>query len=226
MEIDVKTPSLVYEVCFGALFKMRHEGRKVTALSKRNREGNWLPAYEIEDYPSVYKDLADDQFAIVQVESKDDVVRIREIFTAQLLGDGDTATIGQAIRQKKLGGILEKSFKDWEKKSGPLLMHAPGTEHDGQPSILWPSDLVAKYDLKDIPALLLAFEHESREGVDADRMKFIDEAVAKFKAFLDEIEPEEDELYWFEHLAIMADRIGYVIIRNGRTWKTYIVMMS
>jgi hypothetical protein len=225
MEIDVKTPSLVFEVCFGALFKMRHEGRKVTALSKRGRQGNWLPAYEIEDYPDVYKDLADDQFAIVQVESKDDVVRIRDIFTAALLGDGDTATIGQAIKQKKLGGILEKAFADWEKKSGPLLMHSPGTDQDGKPSILWPSDLVAKYDLKDTTALALAFERESKEGVETDRMHFIDEMVAKFKAFLAQIEPT-DELYWFEHLAPLADRIGYVIIRNGRTWKTYIVMMS
>lgn len=226
MEIDVKTPSLVYEVCFGALFKMRHDGRRVTALSKRDRQGNWLPAHEIEDFPNVYKDLADDQFAIVQVESKDDVVRIRDIFTAALLGDGDTATIGQAVRQKKLGTILEKAFKDWEKKSGPLLMHAPGTPQDEQPSIVWPSDLTAKYDLKDTDALALAYEHESREGVEADRMKFVDETVAKFKAFLNEIDGTKDELYWFEHRAMLADRIGYVIVRRGRTWKSFIVMMS
>lgn len=225
MEAKSKTPALVYTVSFGALFKMRHEGRKITALSLRTQNGQWMPAHEIDDIPNVYKDLADDQFAIVQVEAKDDVVRIRDIFTAQLTGDGDTATVGQAIRQKKLGDILEKAFLDWEKKGGPLLMHAPGTDHDGKPSIVWPDELVAKYDLKDIEALALAFEHESKEGVEADRMHIIDQAVTKFREFLACIEPE-DELYWFEHRAPLADRIGYVIIRNGRTWKTYIVLMS
>jgi hypothetical protein len=218
--IEQKTPSLVYEVCFGAVFKIKHEGKRVTAVSKRDRNGMWLPAQEIEDYANVYDDLGADQFAIVHVESKDEVVRLRDMFRAALVADGDTGTIAQAVRQKKLGTILEKALRDWLKKSGPILIH-----ENGEPSIIRPDDLTARYDLKDLDRLRKAFAFEVKEGVTQEQMPFIEQAIERFNQFLDRIEPE-DELYWFESLAPLADRIGYCILRQGRLVATYITVMS
>jgi hypothetical protein len=221
METQSKTPSLVYEVTFGAVFKVRLDGQRVTAVSKRDRNNrHWLPAQEIEDHTKVYDDLGDDEFAIVHIDSKDDVVRLRDIFRAGLLGDGDTGTVARAIKAKKLGEVLEKALHDWLKKSGPLLQH-----EDGLPSILNPEELTARYDLKDTAALRLAYAHELKEGATADSMPAIEKAIERFNKFLDKV-VEGDELYWFEHLAPLADRIGYVILRNGRIAYVHIVLMS
>lgn len=220
METEIKTPSLVYEVCFGAVFKIRHEGRQVLALSKRDQRGYWLPAQEISDEPGVYNDLGADQFAVVMVESKDDVVRLRDIFRAALTADGDTGTIAQAVKAKALGSILEKSFKSWLKEGGPILLHSTG-----EPSIIYPVDLVARYDYKQVPALRKAYAFESKEGVDSDRMPHIEKVIAKFNEFLDEMEPE-DELYWFDNPAPLASRAGYVILRKGRAVAFHITIMS
>jgi hypothetical protein len=221
MDTESKSPSLVYEVTFGAVFRLRADGKRVTAVSKRDRNARyWLPAQEIEDHTGAYEDMGDDEFAIVHIDSKDDVVRIRDIFRAGLLGDGDTGTVARAIKAKKLGEVLEKAFQDWLKKSGPLLQHA-----DGKPSILSPDELVARYDLKDTAALRLAYAHELKEGATAESMPAIEQAVTRFNAFLDKAQ-EGDELYWFEHLAPLADRIGYVILRNGRVACAHIVLMS
>jgi hypothetical protein len=220
MDTELKSPSLVYEICFGAVFKIKIDGRRVTAVSKRDRRGYWLDAQEIEDHSKVYDDLGADQFAIVHVESKDDVVRIRDMFRAALIGDGDTGTIAQAVRQKKLGEILEKAIRDWFKKTGPILNH-----ENGEPTILHPDDLTARYDTKDLQPLRLAFAHEIKEGATAEQMTHLDVAIERFNKFLDKIEPE-DELYWFEHLEPLADRIGYCILRKGRVVASYLTMMS
>lgn len=217
----MKSPSLVYEVTFGAVFRVKADGKRVTAVSKRDRNSrHWLPAQEIEDHTGAYDDLGDDEFAIVHIDSKDDVVRIRDIFRAGLLGDGDTGTVARAIKAKKLGEVLEKAFTDWLRKSGPLLGHS-----DGKPSILTPEDLTARYDLKDTTALRLAYAHEMKEGVTAEQMPTIEQSIARFNKFLDRAE-EGDELYWFEHLAPLASRIGYVILREGRVAFVHIVLMS
>jgi hypothetical protein len=217
----LKSPSLVYEVTFGAVFRIKSDGKRVTAVSKRDRNNRyWMPAQEIEDHTGAYDDLGDDEFAIVHIDSKDDVVRLRDIFRAGLLGDGDTGTIARAIRAKKLGEVLEKAFTDWLKKSGPLLQHK-----SGEPSILSPDELVARYDLKDLGPLRLAYAHELKEGAAAEQMPHIEQAVERFNKFLD-LAVEGDELYWFEHLAPLADRIGYVILREGRVAFAHIVMMS
>lgn len=221
METETKTPALVYEVTFGAVFRIRSGGKRVTAVSKRDRDRRyWLPAQEIEDHTNVYDDLGDDEFAIVHIESKDDVVRLRDIFRAGLIGDGDTGTIARAIKAKKLGEVLEQAFTDWLRKSGPLLQ-----ESDGTPSIITPADLTARYDLKDREALKLAYAHELKEGVTEQQMPHISAAIERFNAFVDKAQ-EQDELYWFEYLAPMADRIGYVILRNGRVAFSHVVMMS
>lgn len=219
-ESITKTPSIVYEVCFGAVFKMTVEGKKVVALSKRDRRGHWCDAREIEDHTNVYSDLGADAFAITHVISRDDVVKISEMFRAALIGDGDTATIAMAIRQKKLGEVLEKAFQDWLEKGGPILNH-----NDGSKTYIWPDDLTAQYSLKDIAALRKAYAYEMMEGADADRKPIIEEAIDRFNKFLDKIEPE-DELYWFEHYETLADRIGYVIIRQGRAVCAHLVLMS
>jgi hypothetical protein len=217
---ESKIASLVYEVCFGAIFKLKHEGKRVVAVSKRDKDnGRWLDAHEIEDHAKVYTDLGDDQFAIVVVESKGDVVRLREMFRAALLGDGDTGTIAQAVRQKKLGQILEQAFSDWQKASGPIL------QLNGEKTYIWPDELVARYDSKDLPALRLAYEHELREGSTAEQNEHITKAVERFNAFIDKVQPE-DEVYWFEHKAMLADRIGYCIMREGRVVAAHIVLMS
>lgn len=221
METQSKTPSLVYEVTFGAVFKVRLDGQRVTAVSKRDRNNrHWLPAQEIEDHTKVYDDLGDDEFAIVHIDSKDDVVRLRDIFRAGLIGDGDTGTVARAIKAKKLGEVLEKALNDWLKKSGPLLQC-----EDGKPSILSPEELTARYDLKDTSALRLAYAHELKEGATADSIPVIEQAIDRFNKFLDKA-IDGDELYWFEHRAPLADRIGYVILRNGRIANVHIVLMS
>lgn len=221
MELETKTQSLVYEVTFGAIFKIKHEGKRVTAVSKRDRNlKRWMDAQEIEDHTSVYDDLGADQFAIVLIESKDDVVKIRDMFRATLVGDGDTATIAQAVRQKTLGGLLEKAYQDWAKESGPILGH-----EDGKATILYPEDLTARYELKEADALRKAFAHEMKEGAGADAMPFIEQAIQRFNQFMDRIE-DGDDLYWFEHYAPLADRLGYCILRKGRLVASYLTSMS
>jgi hypothetical protein len=213
--------SLVYEVTFGAIFKVKLNWKRVTAVSKRVRaHRHWLPAQEIEDHANVYSDLGDDEFAIVHIDSKGDVVRMRDILRAGLIGDGDTGSVARAIKAKKLGGVLEDALTDWLRKSGPLLQH-----RNGEPSILSPEELIARYDLKDFPALRLAYAHELKEGATADQMPNIEQAIDRFNKFLD-LAKEGDELYWFEHLAPLADRIGYCILRDGRVAGAHIVMMS
>jgi hypothetical protein len=212
---------LIYAVGFGGLFKMTHEGKRVTAISIREKDkGFWHDAQEIEDYPDVYKDLADDQFAIVHVESLNDVLRVREIFTAVLLGDGDTATIQQAVHQKKLGQIMEKAFLSWLKKSGPILL-----DSDGSPTYINPVDLVARYSVKDMAVVRRAYETQLKEGEPPERMPILEKSLERFNAFLDRFKPE-DELYWFEHSAPLADRIGYCILRKGRVVSAHLVLMS
>lgn len=220
METETKTPSLVYEVCFGAVFKIKHDGKRVTAVSKRDRQGHWHDAQEIEDHGDVYTDLAADQFAIVLIESKDDVVKIRDMFRAALLGDGDTGTIAQAVRQKTLGKVLEQAFQDWQKKSGPILGHS-----DGKATILMPEDLTVRYEIKDLEPLRKAFAYEAKEGVHAEQMPVVEKAIERFNGFLDKIQ-DGDELYWFESYEPLADRIGYCILRQGRLVATYITLMS
>jgi hypothetical protein len=212
---------MVYQVTFGAVFRIKSYGKRVTAVSMRDRNTRfWQPAQEIEDHTHVYDDLGDDEFAIVHIDSNDDVLRLRDIFRAGLIGDGDTGTVARAIQAKKLGEVLESAFQDWLKESGPLLMHA-----DGLPSIITPEELTNRFDLKEIAALRLAYAHELKEGATAQVMPSIEQAIDRFNKFLDHIEPD-DELYWFEHLAPLASRIGYVILRKGRVAFVNITMMS
>lgn len=221
MESETKTPSLVYEVCFGAVFRIRSDGARVTAVSKRDKNHRfWLDAQEIDDPTDSYTDMGDDEFALVHIESKDDVVRIREIFRAALTGDGDTGTIAKAVKAKALGKVLEKAFQDWHRKSGPLL-----GDSDGKATILMPEDLTARYDTKDLEPLRKAFALEAKEGASAEQMPHIEQAIERFNKFLDRIEPD-DELYWFEHLVPLADRIGYCIVRKARVVASYLVLMS
>lgn len=218
--MEIKTPSLVYEVTFGAVFKIKSAGKRVTAVSRRDRTAQyWLPAQEIEDHANVYNALGDDEFAIVHVESRGDVVRLRDIFRAGLLGDGDTGTVSRAIKAKKLGDVLEKALQDWLAKSGPVLTL------DGKPSILSPEELMARYDLNELAALRLAYAYELKEGATAEQMPNIEQAIDRFNKFLDRA-TGDDELYWFSHLAPLASRIGYVIMRDGRVAFVHIVMMS
>lgn len=225
METEVKTPSLVWEVCFGAVFKCKHDGRRVLALTERRNNGAWTPPTEIGDPDNVYKSLGVDQCSIVHVLRRDDMVKLLDIFTVTLNEGGDSTTAAKAMQEKILGDLLEKIFKGWLKETGPLLIHAPGDSHDGQPSIIWPTDLLAKYDTEDLAALGKAFAHEMLEGSTAEQKPVIEQAVQKFNNFLAKVEPE-DEVYWFEHRAPMADRIGYAILRKGRVFATYIVLMS
>jgi hypothetical protein len=218
METESKTPSLVYEVTFGAVFKIKLDGKRVTAVSKRDRNVSyWMPAQEIEDHANVYDDLGDDQFAIVHIDSKDDVVRLRDILRAALTGDGDTGTVARAVKAKKLGLVLEQALQDWLKLSGPLLMQ------DGQPSPITPEQLVARYDTKDLSALRCAYAHELKEGVATEDMMGVLKAIDGFNLFLDNV-AEGDELYWFECLG--AAHTGYVILRGARVLASYIVLMS
>jgi hypothetical protein len=218
---DSEAPSLIYELGFGAVFKLKHEDKRITAVSRRDRDKRyWQDAQEIEDHGNVYDDLGADQFAIVHIESKGDVVRIRDLFRASLLADSDTGTIQQAVHRKILGQILEQALEDWLKASGPILVH-----ETGEPSIISPDDLTARYDYKDIPALRVAYECQLREDSLPEHAEGIAKAAEKFAAFLAQAEPE-DEIYWFEHNAMMADRIGYAILRQGRAVAVHIVIMS
>jgi hypothetical protein len=139
METETKTPSLISEVLFGAVFKLKHEGQRVLVLSTRHQNGSWSAATQISDDANVYKDLGVDQCSIVHVLRKDEQISMRDLFSVTLSYQGDSTTAAKAAKEKVLGNILEKIFLDWMKESGPILVHATGEK-----SFIWPTDLVAQ----------------------------------------------------------------------------------
>jgi hypothetical protein len=188
---------LVYSVCLGAVFKIKQDGVHRLAVSKRDHRApsptRWADAVAIEDHADVFKDLGLDEFAIVRIESRDDVVRITELFRAALVGDGDTATAGQAIKAKTLGSVMERAVRDMLKANGPIL------QVSGEPTYIGQDEITGFYDYKDLDKVRQAYA-DAWEGEDSQKQKF---AVEAFNKFVDQVQPD-DRLCWFEHYAPLA----------------------
>jgi hypothetical protein len=227
MSSSTEPVNLIWDVTFGAVFKAKVDGKRALQLSLRTHDGKWDATDQIDDPDDAYKNLAVDQIAFVGVRARDHARRLRDMFTVTLDEGGDSTSVARAVKANVFSKIVEKVFQEQMKKLGPICYAS------GEPTILDRTMLTGYYDPADFDTLRKAYAHETREAMAGSTMPkeeadvHAEKFIAAFNTFLDKFdEAAGDELYWFQHLAPLASRLGYVILRKGKVHATKIEMMS
>jgi hypothetical protein len=218
MSSSTEPVNIMWDVTFGAVFKSTVGKKSVPKLSLRTYDGKWMEAFEITDPTGLYTNLGVDQVSIAHVRCRDKEHSLLDLYTVTLNEAGDSTTVARAVKGGIFGDLVEKIFKERLDKDGPILYES------GEPTILTPDMLIGYCDSADFDALKKAYAYELLEARgEAD--DHYNKMVAAFETFLAKFKPG-DELYWFEKIAPLASRLGYVIARKGRVHAAKIEMMS
>lgn len=210
--------NLIWDVTFGAVFKSTVGKKSVPKLSLRTLDGKWTEAFEITDPTGLYAKLGVDQVSIAHVRCREQEHSLLDLYTITLNEAGDSTTVARAVKGGIFGELVEKIFQERLKKDGPIR------RENGEPTILTPEMLTGYYAPADFDALKKAYAYELLEarGEADDHYRKMVEA---FETFLAKFQPG-DELYWFEKMAPLAARLGYVIMRKGCMHAAKIEIMS
>lgn len=220
-----QTQQLYWAVSFGAVAKLKADGKHGIFLSERQENGTWTSFHLIEDSANCYKALGNDQASVAFVCRRGERLSLKDCFTLTLIHNGDSCSVGQAVKNKVFESIVEKGYNDWLKSQGPIKNFFTGDD-----TILGPDMLLALYDHADFPAFRVAYEASLREAVKDDEAHCT-VVLAKFDALLSNVnQAEGDELYWFQTPVATfqkrAGRTGYVILRQGKVVASKIEVMN
>jgi hypothetical protein len=217
MSNSTEPAKLSWNVTFGAVFRAKIDGRSALWLSLRMRDGKWADAHNIQDPGGIYKNLGIDQIAFATVRLRADERSLKDMFTATFNEGGDSTSIARAVKGNIFSALAENVFREQMSRIGPIVYV------DGTPTILYQTMLHGYFDPADFDALRKAYAQQTVPDEDAAAYA---EVVAAFNDFLDKFDAAQgDELYWFDYVAPVASRSGYVILRAGRAFAVKVAIM-
>jgi hypothetical protein len=226
--VTQSVPNLVWTVVFGAVFKLKIDDKVCVKLSLR-ADGDWSKPLGLENVANS-PELGVDQVVLVLAYLRDGEVKCTYLSTTTIARNDDVTTMSAVANMGRLTQVLETTFVTWSASNVCLRNH-----ETKEATIISLSMLRARYDPDDFDALKRAYRIQiietAKDAEQTARLHILAEKVGvKFDAFVDHVDPAQDELYWFatpdDTWEKRAGRAGYVILRKGEVYKAKIEIMN